>query len=153
MHEMKPEEPDFLSHYNVASPFSVPDGYFDNLSICIANRLPHEKQSVFQREWFPRLAVASSFVTVSICAILFFFNAPQKAPIVGTETASEAQTYEEILEEEGVLEYVNDEEFIGQFDAELAALYPAPQTDTIATEIEEIILSDDLDELELYLEL
>jgi len=150
---MKPEEHDFLNEHHSAAPFSVPDGYFDHLSVRIAQQLPNEKRSIFYREWFPRLAAVVCLVTVSLCATLFFFNAPKQTEIASVEIATEAQTYEDVLEEEGVLEYVNDEEFIGQFDTELAALYSAPQSDTVATEIEEMIVTDDIDELDLYLEL
>ena len=151
MPDMKPKEDEFLNVNHSAMPFSVPKGYFDALPVRITHQLSNPKRSVFQREWFPRWAAAASFAVMSLCAILFFFKAPKQ--MVSAELAAEAQTYEEVLEEEGVLEYVNDEEFIVQFDAELAALYPAPQSDTVATEIEEMILTDDLDELELYLEL
>jgi hypothetical protein len=153
MPEMKPEEPTLPSAYHSATPFSVPSGYFDALPGRVTQNLPRESSVVSQRERFPNWAVAASFATVSMCAVLFFFNPGNQVKTVSLDPPAEAQTYEDVLEEEGVLEYVNDDEFIGQFDAELAALYPQPSEDTISSEIEEIILTNDIDELELYLEL
>jgi hypothetical protein len=152
MPEMKPEEPDFLSRIKVEVPFKVPQGYFEALPSNLSEKLQKTPNKRFSAIWFQHVGIAASFSMVIFCAAIFFFS-PSVKPILPIESLSDTQTLEDVIEEEGVLEYVDDEEFIVEFDKELAALYPNNHADTSVTDIEEIILTEEIDELDLYLEM
>lgn len=122
--ELPPEHP-LRQHPLEQQPFSVPDGYFDQLPSRVQARVAHRARPAFSVSWSWQ-RTAASLAGASLIAVLVWQTLPQRQESIGREalTGVSNEMIVAYLEEQGVSAYelVDNQEMQSSLDSDTTTI-------------------------------
>lgn len=150
-------EENLLNKFGKDSGFKVPDGYFDELSASIQNRISTEKNTRwnFSLGFLAKPQLIAAFSILLIVGLIILFNSGNDYKIINSIADENANVLaEQVLLVEDIDEHtilsMFDENATGDFAAKAASIYGSDE-ELSDDEILNYLSNEDLSELTVFL--